>query len=112
MLAALEQIERLLRHHGHTYEANLAAIAHAAFIDDPKAACHGINNEEWWDSRRSLAAIDLALDGGFTAQARQDAQHLRQALIEVFTTMRAYGEHNPTAEIIVSQFQKWMESRV
>ncbi|MCG6966112.1 MAG: hypothetical protein LJE59_06355 [Chromatiaceae bacterium] len=112
MLAALEQTERLLRDYGRTYEANLVSIAHAAFQRDPKAACRAINTAEWWDSSRSLAAIDLAVEGGFTPAARRDAQALREALIQIFTTMLAYGEHNDAGEIIVSQFRKWLQSRV
>ena len=112
MVEALERTEELLRNYGHVYEANLAAIAHALFESDPKAACHAINTEEWWDDTSSVAAIDLAVDGGFTAQARRDAQALRQALTEVFATMLAYGENNAAAEIIVSQFEKWRESHI
>ena len=112
MLNALAQAEQLLRQYGHVYEANLAAIARAAFEKDPRVACRSINTEEWWGGSRSLAAIDLAVDGGFAADARRDAQRLRQALIEIFTTMRAYGEYNAAGEIVVSQFQKWMDSHV
>ena len=112
ILEALERTEELLRNYGHAYEANLAVIARALFERDPKAACHAINTEEWWDKATSVAAIDLAVDGGFTAQARRDAQALRQALTEIFGTMLAFGEHNTTAEIIVSQFEKWRESHI
>ena len=112
MLEALERTEGLLRHYGHVYEANLAAIARALFERDPKAACQAINTEEWWDSAASVAAIDLAVDGGFTMQARRDAQAFRQALTEIFGTMLAYGENNAAAEIIVSQFEKWRESHI
>jgi hypothetical protein len=112
MRLALDLLEQLLRQYGHIYEANLAAIARAEFDSDPEAACREINRDEWWNDRRSVAALDLAVDGGFTAPARRDAQALRQALIEVFATMRAYGEHNAAAEIVVAQFHKWIESRV
>lgn len=112
MLAALQQVETLMRDYGHTYEANLAAIAHEVFTRDPRAACRAINNDEWWENRRSVAAIDLAVDGGFTNEARLDALRLRSALIEIFTTMLAYGEHNDAGELIVSQFRKWQESHV
>jgi len=112
MQAALDQVERLLRAYNHVYEANLAAVVREAFAQDPSAACRMLNSDEWWDSRQSVAAIDLAVNGGFTPTARQDAQALRSALIEVFTTMLAYGEKNVAGELIVSQFQKWMESHV
>lgn len=109
---ALRQIESLLRDYGHTYEANLAAIAREAFGRDPVAACGLVNSGEWWDGSDSVAAIDLAVDGGFTPRARADAQALRGALVEVFTTLLAYGERNSAGELIVSQFQKWEESRM
>lgn len=112
MQEALVQIEQLLRSYGHTCEANLAAIARSAFERDPSAACPALNSEEWWSSRHSLAAIDLAIDGGFTARSRQDSKALRRSLIKIFTTMRAYGEHNDSAEILVSQFHKWLESHI
>ena len=112
MQQALTLVEELLRGYGHTYEANLAAIARSVFDQDPKAACHEINSSEWWSDSQSVAAIDLAIDGGFTPQSRQDARSLRQALIEIFTTMLAYDEHNEAGELIVSQLRKWMESHI
>ncbi|MCB1790696.1 MAG: hypothetical protein KDJ24_10400 [Gammaproteobacteria bacterium] len=112
MLRALTTIESLLRAYGHTYEANLAGIAAKLYRTDPAVACQSINSDEWWESSASVAAIDLAVSGGFTPQSRVDAQRLRQSLIEVFTTLLAYGEHNDAGEIIVSQFQKWTESHM
>ena len=112
MQQALTRIEELLRKYGHIYEANLAAAARVAFERDPKSACHQINNGEWWNDSQSVAAIDLAINGGFTPQARQDARALREALIEMFTTMLAYDEHNETGELVVSQLRKWVESHV
>ena len=112
MQTALARTEQLLRSYGHDYEANLAAIAQQLFAADPAAACRAINSDEWWESAQSLASVDLAVSGGFTAQARHDAQSLREALIEIFTTLRAYGEHNAAGELIVTQFSKWRESHV
>jgi len=112
MEQALSRVETLLRNYGHTYEANLAAIAVRQFERDPKAACRTINSSEWWEGSDSIAAVDLAIDGGFTADARRDARGLRSALTVIFATMLAYGENNDAGEIIVSQFQKWAESHV
>jgi hypothetical protein len=112
MEQALDQVETLLRRYGHAYEANLASIARRQFVQDPQAACRAINTSEWWEDRHSIAAVDLAIDGGFTPQARRDAQDLRSALTLIFTTMLAYGEQNDAGEIVVSQFQKWSESRI
>ncbi|MCB1800750.1 MAG: hypothetical protein KDI82_03585 [Gammaproteobacteria bacterium] len=112
MLEALNEIERLLRSHGHTYHANLAGIAAVLSVKDPIAACRAINSDDWWQGADSLAALDLGLSGGFTSQARQDAHALRLALIDVFSTLLAHGECNEAGEIVVSQFRKWLESHM
>lgn len=112
MERALQTVERLLRGYGHTYQANLAAIALDAFASDPHQACRLINTDEWWNAPDSVAAVDLAIDGGFTPAARGDALALRRALVEIFTTLRAYGEHNVAGELVVTQFNKWIESHV
>lgn len=109
---ALNDIERLLRAYGHTYEANLAAIVAQTYARDPQAACRQLNSDDWWSDRDAVCAIDLAVDGGFTAEARRDGQQLRRALIAVFTTMLAYGEENASGELVVSQLQKWLESNI
>jgi hypothetical protein len=112
MEEALVRAETLLRRYGHTYAANLAEIARDQFARDPRAACRAINSGEWWEGRDSVAAIDLAIDGGYTPAARRDAQLLRDALTTIFTTLLAYGERNSAGEIVVSQFSKWAESNV
>lgn len=109
---ALQHIEDLLRRYDHVYEANQVGIVREAFKRDPETACHMVNSDDWWNDTQSIAAIDLAIDGGFTGDARRDAQALRTALIEVYTTMESYGEHNDAGEIIVSQFNKWVESHI
>lgn len=112
MLPALRQIEDLLRRYGHAYEANQAAIVGEQFQRDPLAACRMINSDDWWDHRQSVAAIDLAVAGGFTAESRRDALAFRLALIQVFETLQAFGEQNAAGELIVAQFVKWNESHV
>ena len=73
---ALAIAEQLLRRYGHVYEANQVAIVGRLFARDPAAACRALNHADWWDDRRSVASVDLALTGGFTGAARADAQAL------------------------------------
>ena len=94
------------------YEANQAAIAGELYRRDPHAACRTLNDAGWWEDRQAVASVDLALSGGFTPEARADAQSLRAALVEINTRMCAYGERNARADIIVAQFGKWKESQV
>jgi hypothetical protein len=112
MEAALSLIEGLLRDYGHAYQANLAMIARERFACAPQEACRILNDAEWWGGPDAIAAVDLALSGGFSAQARRDGQRLRAALIEVYTTMKGFGEHNGQAELVTSQFQKWLSSHI
>ena len=112
MRQALDDIERLLRAYSHTYEANLAAIVAETYRRDPKDACQQLKTDEWWEERDAVCGIDLALDGGFTPEARKDGKQLREALITVFMTMLAYGEKNDRGQLIVAQLQKWLESNI
>lgn len=112
MEAALSLIEDLLRRYGHTYQANLAMIARERLARAPSEACQMLNDPEWWDGSESIAAVDLALSGGFSAEARRDGQSLRAALIEVYATMKGLGEHNAQAELMTSQFRKWLSSHI
>lgn len=109
---ALTEIETLLRAYGHVYGANLAMIARETFAHDPLAACAALDDPDWWGGRDSIAAMDLALDGGFSPEARADGQRLRAALVEVCSTMKGYGIENEQAEIVTAQFVKWRSSQV
>jgi hypothetical protein len=112
MEQALGEIEALLRKYRHIYHANLAEIARQQWRRDPAAACRGLNSAGWWGKDDAVAALDLALDGGFSSEARRDGQALRRALVAVYEQMRAYGEPRAEAQIMVSQFRKWLSSSV
>jgi hypothetical protein len=112
MQEALRTVEDLLRKYGHTYQANLAMIAREQFAQSPAEACRALNDDEWWGGSDSVAARDLAVDGGFSSEARSDGTRLRQALIEIYTTMKAHGQGHEQAEVVTAQFNKWLRSRV
>ena len=112
MESALTTVESLLRKYGHTYGANLAEIVRNQYRFDPASACRALNSDEWWGNSDAIAACDLALEGGFSAQAREDGDRLRAALVEVYATMKGYGEANAQGELMVSQFNKWRSSRI
>ena len=87
-------------------------IAREQFVRAPREACRLLNDEAWWGDRDAIAAVDLALSGGFSAAARHDGQRLRAALIEVYATMKGFGEHNDQAELTTSQFRKRLTSHI
>jgi hypothetical protein len=109
---ALDTVEQLLRKYGHTYQANLAMVAQEQFSRSPEQACRSLNDDEWWGGRESVAAADLAVEGGFSAEAREDGKRLRLALIQVYATMLVYGQRHEQAEIVIAQFKKWLTSHV
>jgi hypothetical protein len=109
---ALSTIEELLRKYGHIYQANLAMIAREQFSRCAEDACRRLNDDEWWGGRGSVAAMDLAVDGGFSTESREDGKRLRNALIEVYAAMKACGQVHEQAEIVTAQFNKWLTSHV
>jgi hypothetical protein len=112
MEEALRTVENLLRKYGHTYQANLAMIAGEQFARSPAETCRSLNDDEWWGGRDSVAASDLAVDGGFSSEARADGKRLREALIDIYATMKANGQRHEQAEVVIAQFNKWLRSHV
>jgi hypothetical protein len=112
MEATLSLIEDLLRQYGHTYQANLVMIARERFVHAPQDACRLMNDDEWWGGSDAIAAVDLALSGGFSADARRDGQRLRAALVEIYASMKGFGVDNEQAELMTSQFRKWLASHI
>ena len=112
MEEALATIERLLRQYGHVYRANLVDSARLQWANAPQAVAIRLNTAEWWSDKNAIAAVDLAIEGGFGAQARTDGQRLRRALIMVYEHMQACGQSSTEAEIVVSQFKKWLSSAI
>lgn len=110
--ATLATLEKLLRQYDHIGEANLAEWVGCQWKQDPQTACRLLDSADWWDGEESIAAIDLSIDGGFTHQAREDAQVLRFSLMELVDWMKSNGVENPQAELVVSQFNKWLASSI
>jgi len=108
----LERVEQLLRQYDRVYHANLAMLARQAAERDPRNALAQLDSDEWWGDAESVAAIDLAIGGGFSPQARRDAMALRQDLAELYQIMVDQGVHNEKGEIMVAQFRKWLASHM
>lgn len=104
------EIERLLRHHGFVYQANLAGIAAATYTRSPREAYPVLLSDEWWGDRGSIAAVDLAVAGGFTPEARRDGQALRAALVAVFGELREVVDTDEHTALIARHFHKWSVS--
>ncbi len=112
MEQTLRIVEDVLRAYGRVYQANLAMIAGGRFSRAPHEACRLLNNDDWWGGRDSIAALDCAVEGGYSTGAREDARRLRAALVEIYGVMKAFGEVNENAELLASQFRKWVVSGV
>jgi hypothetical protein len=112
MEEALRTVENLLRKCGQPYQANLAMIAGEQFARSPTEACCSLNDHEWWSGRDSVAATDLAVDGGFSSEARADGKRLREALIHIYATMKAHGQRHEQGEVVIAQLTRWLGSHV
>jgi hypothetical protein len=112
MLAELERIERLLQAYGHVYAANHAAAARTLYRRDPEEAFRFVNGDDWWVGGDSIAAIDLAIDGGFSLRARRDARQLRADLVRLHGLAATRGQGHPTGALVVAQFRKWEASSI
>ena len=110
MRETLLDIERLLRRHGLVYQANLAEIAAATWARSPREACPLLLSDEWWGDHGSIAAVDLAVAGGFTPEARQDGKALRAALVEVFRELRDRAGTDEHVDLVARHFHKWSVS--
>jgi hypothetical protein len=71
-----------------------------------------LTSEEWWGDTDSVAAVDLAIEGGFSPQARRDAASLREALVDLAQGMADRGVRDPTAGIVAAQLRKWLASGI
>lgn len=112
MKELFDELETLLRKYQHVYQANLAMTAGEAEQRAPGSGIQQMDSEEWWGNSKSVAAIDLAIDGGFTPESRRDAAALRKALVELYQLMADQGLSNDQGEIMAAQFKKWLASQV
>ena len=108
----LIEIEALLRKYEHVYHANLAMTLRDAEEREPGAGLRQLDSDEWWGDSDSVAAIDLAITGGFTPEARRDAAPFRRLLTELYQVMVDHDLHNEKGEIMAAQFRKWLVSQV
>lgn len=112
MEETLRRIEHLLREHGLVYQANLAGIAATTWARDKTRACALLLSDEWWGDHDSIAAVDLAVAGGFTPEARRDGQALRALLVEVFRQLRRSAITDDHMAVVARHFYKWSVSGV
>jgi hypothetical protein len=108
----LTEIEALLRKYEHVYQANLAMTARDAEEREAGAGLRQLDSDEWWGDSDSVAAVDLAITGGFTPEARRDAATFRKLLTELYQVMVDHDLHNEKGEIMAAQFKKWLVSQV
>lgn len=108
----LAQVEALLRRHDCHDEAGQARFAQELWSRDPLAGRAELNGDAWWHGRNGIAAVDLAIAGGFTRAAREDAQTLREHLVALRDHLDAHGLDNEEAALQVRQFRKWTASHM
>ncbi len=110
MLDDLATLETLLRRYGQDYQASVVAATRHAWRTDRPLALERLAGPDWWEAPDSVAAVDLAVAGGFSPAARADHDRFLQALLRVHEQMTRAGARNPRAGLLVAEFRKWLAS--
>ena len=112
MIDALQELEALLRRYGQPCLANRVhlAIGYAAAQDERLWA--SLCSDDWWGDSDSIAAIEPAVLGGFTRDARADSRRLRELMLAIYAEMQTHCIPPPEARLMANQFNKWLASQV
>lgn len=71
-----------------------------------------LNGGDWWGGGDSIAMLNLEIEGGFTARARQDSRTLRESLVELHQILAEAGQAGEDATLIAAELRKWVASRM
>lgn len=112
MTDALRELESLLRKYQQPYLANAVTVAlgHATVSDDRLWAT--LCSSDWWGDSDSIAAVEPAVLGGFTHEARHDSRRLRELMLAVYDEMQHHCIPPPEAKLMAAQFNKWLTSQM
>lgn len=112
MVEALQELEALLRRYGQPYLANTVSVATGYALAGDERLWPSLCSVEWWGDSGSIAAIEPAVLGGFTRDARADSRRLRELMLTVYAGMQTHCIPPPEARLMANQFNKWLVSQV
>lgn len=112
MIETLEALETLLRKYDQPYLANSAKVA-LSFADSKDDRLWAtLCSVDWWGDSNSIAAVEPAVLGGFTQEARDDSRRIRELMLDLFDEMQKHCIPPQEAKLMAAQFQKWLASEV
>ena len=92
MIGSLQELESLLRKYEQPCLANAVplALSHASARDERlrRDLCSG----DWRGDSDSIAAIEPAIPGGFSRDARADSRRLRERMLIIYAGSPADGQ--------------------
>ena len=112
MIDALQELEVLLRKYEQAYLANTVTVAMGYAVSGDERLWPGLCSDEWWGDSDSIAAVEPAVLGGFTRNARADSRRLRELMLAVYAGMQAHCIPPPEARLMANQFNKWLVSQI
>jgi hypothetical protein len=112
MIDALQELEALLRKYEQPYLANTVTVATGYALAGDERLWQGLCSDEWWGDSDSIAAVEPAVLGGFTRDARADSRRLRELMLAVYAGMQTHCIPPPEARLMANQFNKWLVSQV
>lgn len=112
MIGSLQGLESLLRKYEQPCLASAVSLAlnHANARDERlwTDLCSG----DWWGDSDSIAAIEPAVPGGFSRDARADSRRLRERMLIIYAGMQTHCVPPPEARLMANQFNKWLTSLI
>ncbi|MEJ2308804.1 MAG: hypothetical protein P8Z31_07550 [Gammaproteobacteria bacterium] len=112
MLDALHELESLLRKVEQPYHANAVRVALGYALADDERLWASLCSSDWWGDSNSIAAVEPAVLGGFTPEARHDSRRIRELMLSVYNEMQNHCIPPPEAKLMAAQFNKWLASQM
>lgn len=108
----LRAIEDLLRKYTYTLEANTVMAISDVLVQDENKAYKQMIDEAWWVGEDAVAEADLSIAGGFTSEARLDQDIFQELIIKLYQHLQDKGYQSDHAQLVTSQYNKWLVSRM
>jgi hypothetical protein len=112
MIDILKELESLLRKYEQPYLANTVTVALGLALVNDVRLWANLCTPDWWGDSESIAAVEPAVLGGFTQEARDDSRKVRELMIQIYNKMEKHCIPPPEAKIMVAQFNKWLASQM
>jgi hypothetical protein len=107
---ALHEPNALLRSYEQPRLANTSCVAMGYAVARDERIRPGLCSDEWRGDSGSMAAIEPAVPGGFTRDARSDSRRLRAPMLALHAGIQNHCIPPPEARLMANQFNTRLAS--